>query len=186
MVLWLALVVGLLTGIGVSRLQGRPYHPPLLRHIWLVFVGFLPQFLAIYLIHTRTLTPDWLAAVGVVVSQVTLFAFAWINRQVPGMPLLMIGLLLNLTVITANGGFMPIAPQTAERLTGHQGAALLQEGNRFGFKDILLSAQRTRFPWLTDRFLPPVWFPYQVAFSLGDVLIAAGVFQIFASQKLKG
>ncbi len=186
MILWLALGAGLLTGIGVSRLRGHPYRPPALRHIWLVFVGFLPQFLAIYLTQTRALTPNWLAAGCVVLSQVALFAFAWANRQVAGMTLLMIGLLLNLAVITANGGFMPIAPQTVVRLIGAERAALLQEGSRFGFKDILLSAQQTRLAWLSDRFLPPAWFPYQVAFSLGDVFIAAGVFQIFASQKLIG
>jgi hypothetical protein len=33
---------------------------------------------------------------------------------------------------------------------------------------------------LADRFLPPTWFPYQVAFSLGDVFIALGVFWLLA------
>ncbi len=184
MVLWAALGAGLLTGVGMSRLRGHPYRPPVFRQIWLVFVGFLPQFLAIYLTQTRALVPDWLAGGCVILSIVALFAFSWANRQTPGIPVLMIGLLLNLAVITANGGFMPIAPQTVERLIGVERAALLQEGSRFGFKDILLPAQQIRLPWLADRFLPPAWFPYQVAFSLGDVFIAAGVFQIFASQKL--
>lgn len=186
MVLWLALGAGLLTGIGIARFQGHTYRPPILRHSWLVLLGFLPQFLAIYLMQTRALTPNWLAAGCVVLSQVVLLAFSWANRSLVGMPLLMAGLLLNLAVIVANGGFMPIAPQTVERLIGVERAALLQEGSRFGFKDILLPVQQMRLPWLADRFLLPAWFPYQVAFSLGDVFIAAGVFQIFASQKRKG
>ncbi|MFZ5821640.1 MAG: DUF5317 domain-containing protein [Chloroflexota bacterium] len=186
MILWAALGAGLLTGLGVSRFQGHPYRPPALRHVWLVFAGFLPQYLAIYLTDTRALFPDWLAASCVLISQVALLVFSWFNRRLPGMPVLIVGLVFNLAVIAANGGFMPINPQTAERLVGAGSAASLEIGSRFGYKDMLIPANETRLEWLADRFLPPQWFPYQVAFSLGDVFIGAGVFQILASQKLNG
>jgi hypothetical protein len=186
MILWAALGAGLVTGIGVSRWQGHPYRPPALQHVWLVFAGFLPQFLAIYLANTRALFPDWLAASCVLISQAALLVFSWLNRRLPGMPVLIFGLVLNLAVIAANGGFMPINPQTAERLVGTEKVASLEEGSRFGFKDILLHKSETQLEWLADRFLPPHWFPYQVAFSLGDVFIGAGVFQVLASQKLNG
>ncbi|MCE7861897.1 MAG: hypothetical protein DYG86_19215, partial [Chloroflexi bacterium CFX2] len=47
-------------------------------------------------------------------------------------------------------------------------------------KDILLEPQDTRFEILADRFLSPAWSTYQVAFSLGDVFLAAGVFWLLA------
>jgi len=56
----------------------------------------------------------------------------------------------------------------------------VQPGSRFGAKDILLHPQNTRFEWLADRFLLPTWFPYQAAFSLGDVFIALGIFYLLA------
>jgi hypothetical protein len=59
----------------------------------------------------------------------------------------------------------------------------LAPGSRFGLKDILLPAHETHLEILADRFLPPTNFPYQVAFSLGDVFIAFGAFWILAYQK---
>jgi hypothetical protein len=86
-------------------------------------------------------------------------------------------------VMIANGGFMPISPQTAERLAGKERIASIDSGNRIGYKDILLPADETRLELLADRFLPPEGFPYQVAFSLGDIFIAFGVFWVLAYQK---
>jgi hypothetical protein len=100
------------------------------------------------------------------------------------MPILIIGLVLNLTVMVANGGFMPINPQTAERVVGSEKMTSFELGKRIGYKDILLPSSETHLETLADRFLPPVGFPYQVAFSLGDVFIALGAFWILAYQKL--
>jgi hypothetical protein len=55
-------------------------------------------------------------------------------------------------------------------------------GSRFGEKDILLLPQDTRFEPLADRFLTPAWSAYRAAFSLGDVLLAAGAFWMLAKQ----
>jgi len=96
---------------------------------------------------------------------------------------LIIGLILNITVILANHGFMPVSPQTAARLVGEEAVGKLETGSRFGLKDILLATEEIRLEFLSDRFLPPVWFPYQVAFSLGDVFLAFGAFWMLAYQK---
>lgn len=88
----------------------------------------------------------------------------------------MTGLILNLLVIAANGGWMPIDPKTASHLTGTNILQILDPGSRFGQKDVLLLPQEMHLAFLADRFLLPGWFPYQVAFSLGDSLIALGMF----------
>jgi hypothetical protein len=182
-ILVLALGVGLLFGLGWARLKGHPYQAPRLKHTWLAIIAFLPQLFVAYFERTQALVPDWVAALTIVTSQGFLFLFAWLNRHLPGMLVLIIGLILNLIVMLANGGFMPINPQTAERLIGKERALSLELGQRVGYKDVLLPAHETRLELLSDRFLLPKGFPYQVAFSLGDVFIAAGAFWILAYQK---
>ena len=183
MVLLLALGIGLILGIVWARWLGNPYQPPRLKHSWLAIVAFLPQFLVTFFERTRTFAPDWVAALAIITSQALLLFFAWLNRQLPGMLVLIIGIVLNLTVMVANGGFMPINPQTAERIVGKERITSFETGDRIGYKDMLLPRNGTRLELLADRFLPPDGFPYQVAFSLGDIFIAIGACWILAYQK---
>ena len=176
MILLSALVMGLAVGLGWSRWRGQPYQARALKVKWLVLVAFLPQLVIAYLPVFHTLLPDWLAAISISASLMVFLAFVLINRKLPGMPILMIGLVLNLIVILANHGWMPISPQTASHLPGGSDLQSYNVGRRFGEKDILLNPQDIHFEILSDRFLLPDWFSYKVAFSLGDILIALGVF----------
>jgi len=124
-----------------------------------------------------------LAAVALVGSQFALLLFAWANRTQPAFWLLGIGLLLNLVVIVANGGLMPITPETVAHLTKAEPGLVWQVGERLGTgKDIVLNAEATRLWFLSDRFLLlPDGLGYQVAYSLGDVVIALGAFWLLFS-----
>jgi hypothetical protein len=148
--------------------------------MWLVVVAFLPQLFVAFLPITHNLLPDWLAASSLAASLIIFLAFVWLNRRLPGMPILIIGLGLNLLVILANRGWMPISPQTANHLIDGNVLEVLSLGSRFGQKDILLLPQDTHLEFLADRFLLPDWFSYKVAFSLGDILIALGIFWLLA------
>ncbi len=181
MILLIALAAGLLVGLIWARARRYPYQAPKLGWFWLAYVAFLPQFIVIYLPLTREILPEWVVAICLLASHIMLFGFAWFNRRVPGMFILICGLALNLTVMTANKGFMPISPQSASRLISEERLLDIQPGSRLGPKDILLHTEDTRFEWLADRFFLPSWFPYQVAFSFGDILIAIGAFWILAS-----
>ena len=182
MILLPAVGLGLAVGLGTARLRGQPFQPPDLRYLWLIFLAFLPQFAILYIPALRPQVPDLWAGIFLTASQALLLGFAWLNRKHPGMLVLLVGAAFNFLVMTANGGFMPINPQTASRLVPQEILEGIPVGSRFGLKDILLKPQDTRFEILADRFLPPEWSAYQVAFSLGDVFLAVGVFWLLASQ----
>lgn len=180
MILLAALLFGLLAGWGWAGWHKRPYKAPGLRFIWLAVAAFVPQLVLIYLPAARDIFADWVAPAALVVSLVGFLIFAWLNWGLAGMPVLLAGLILNSLVIAANGGWMPISPETASHLTGTSAASYGSGGSRFGQKDIVLLPQKTRLVFLSDRFLLPALFPYQVAFSLGDVLVAIGAFWLLA------
>ncbi len=177
MILGVAVILGILFGLFAARWKKESWQPPTLRHSWLVVVFFLPQLLAFFLPATRNLFPDPLASASLVVSQFGLFLFCILNWRTAGIPILTIGLLLNLVVILANGGFMPISTETVSRLVSPDTASQLAIGERLGVsKDILLAPHAIIFPWLADRFAPPDWISYRFAFSLGDIFIGLGAF----------
>jgi hypothetical protein len=175
------LVVGVLVGwvAGAIRayLSKRRYRPAILHHIWLVIVSLLPQVLAFYLPAMRAIIPGWLASVGLVSSLIGLLIFVWLNRAYHELWVAGLGLSANLLVIIANGGLMPITVATAAALYPGAGPGSIFVGSRLGWsKNIVLTNEAMHFGFLSDCLLMPGWIPWRYAFSLGDVLIAAGVF----------
>lgn len=168
MVLWAGIALGLMVGLGLAAWNRVRYEAPKFHHLWLVPVAFLVQRLE--------QSKDY----PIIMSQIMFLAFIYLNRVLPGMNSLLIGAALNFAVMAANSGRMPISPETASRLFPQENLWDYPAGTLIGAKDILLPPEQTRFEWLADRFLPPNWLPYQFAFSLGDVFIAAGAFWLLA------
>lgn len=175
MILLFAVAAGLTVGLGLAHRKRVRYEAPVFQFLWLMFIAFGLQFVL-----PRLSVSTSLFAVLLITSQILLFVFALFNHSLPGMKALTLGAVLNLLVMIANGGFMPIRPQAAAYLVPECSLLDFPAGARFGAKDIILMPEATRFELLADRFLTPAWFPYQSAFSLGDVLIAAGAFWLLA------
>jgi uncharacterized protein DUF5317 len=97
-------------------------------------------------------------------SYALLGAFAWSNRRIPGVPIVMLGGLLNFIAIAANGGVMPADPDLARHVAdGAEG--FVNSG----------AMQDPRLLFLGDVFATPDWSPLYNVYSVGDALIVLGV-----------
>lgn len=126
----------------------------------------------------------WLAARGVpffaaygglifVVSFIPLLYGVWRSLHLPGMAWVGVGLALNMLVIAANGGRMPVDAQMAA-WAGLDGVeeALLNEPD---FRHVLMD-EKTRLRFLGDVIPVPRPFPRPGVASVGDLFIVAGLF----------
>jgi len=167
MILLLAIVlsftIALARGGRLERLAETP-----IRHGWIALIALALQVLMVY---GPAKGLGWLmvASYGLLVLVISL------NWRLPGMPLVGTGLALNLAVMAANSGYMPIAPETLSRA----GLEHLADGLEIGSlvtnaKDVLLPREATRLWWLSDILVVPLPSPLKAVLSIGDLLLAAG------------
>jgi len=110
---------------------------------------------------------EW--AVGLLIaSYVILIGFTWVNRRLPAAPLILIGLALNLIVISANRG-MPVSAE-AIRVAGTTGDAMLTGIQ--GTKHHLMTSDDVLTPVADVIPVPP---PFGVILSVGDLFLYSGV-----------
>ncbi|MGD8732678.1 MAG: DUF5317 domain-containing protein [Anaerolineales bacterium] len=104
-----------------------------------------------------------------------LIAFLALNRELPGLKLILLGAALNLAVILANGGCMPVNREALVR-SGHLDKVFIQGDRAYvlGSKDIVLDREDTRLQVLSDVLKVPGALEVPATFSIGDVLIMVG------------
>lgn len=112
--------------------------------------------------------PVWLGEGGgllvLLATNAAVVVFLALNRQLPGMRLAALGLLLNVIVIAANGA-MPVSEPAAATV------GLADELRDPGVKHEILDDQ-TRLPFLGDVIPIP---GLQKIISIGDIVLALGI-----------
>jgi len=152
LVLVIAIIVGLARGGKLSNLTEIG-----VRAWWLLFVGFGLQIGAVFIPRS---TRD-LAVVLILAAYLPLLLFVWLNRNMAGLWVAGIGILMNFTVIALNSG-MPVMLEAIRLAGGSTDMAL-------GAKYVILS-EATRLAFLADVIPLP-----KNVISLGDVFLAIGV-----------
>ena len=132
------------------------------RYLWLIWVSLGVQ-LALFTPYGPDL-PETVVRITHVVTYLPIIGFLVMNRDA-GLTVTAVGIILNLVAITANGGLMP-ADATAQQVF-YDGRA--DYGNLLNTDNV-----SPRMLFLGDIMALPSWFPWANAFSIGDVLIAAG------------
>jgi hypothetical protein len=162
----IALCAGLVAVVGGGSLLGLVETK--FRAFGLVIASFVVQFAFVLW------PPEWLtrtSAFWILLStQVAVLAFLLLNRRLPGATLMLIGIALNVLVISANQA-MPVS-ETAARAAGTD--FLTDERHvehGLHLRNEILD-EDTRLPWLADVIPLPV--VGQVA-SVGDAILGWGI-----------
>lgn len=156
--LFIGTVLGVILGGDVRRLSSVSFK-------WkgVIFAGLVFQVVLF-----APAVSDRVGALGpalYVGSTLAVLAAVLRNARIPGLAVIVAGALSNLIAIVANGGYMPASSGALAAL----GKAVPET-----YSNSALVA-RPAFEVLTDIFALPRWLPYANVFSVGDVIIAAGV-----------
>lgn len=171
------LIDSFIVGIIVALLRGGKFRELLnvqIKCLFLVILAFLIQNAAILFFSNFLLT-------SVLISYCLLLIFSIMNRRAPGFVLISIGIFLNLVVMAANSGHMPVEASTISGISPDKLQALI--GNNAG-KHILMTGS-TNLNFLGDIFYLHAPYPHQVVISLGDILFSIGVFTFIQKIMVK-
>lgn len=160
------LVIGLLLGGKLNRFAALD-----LKALWCFVAAFVIQGASVLLSVT-----GWrpaMAAVGPaqIVSYAPLFYGLWRNRHLWPIWIAALGVILNFTVIAANGGQMPTSEEAIRRSGQAQYVELIRSG-RYGRNRLIGPA--TRLAFLGDVHALARPYPRRTVFSLGDAALTLG------------
>lgn len=147
-----------------------------LRLMWIAPAAFVMQAFSVFV-----LSPGLLQPVITIASYALLLYFAYANIGNQGVRLILIGILLNVIVIAANGGYIPVDMERA-RSVGVAGIESLAGGPLA--KHAPMTGE-SRLTFLGDVIpLPSPPFLFARVISIGDIFAVIGTF--FLIQHLMG
>jgi hypothetical protein len=158
-------------GVAVGLARGgrlRARREPGVRTVWLGLACLAVQALVVVLPLRAVGLPPVLGAVLLLAAMATLLGVARPNARLPGVPLLALGLLLNLLVVVANLG-MPVRAETLERA----GIAVEQPAPDRPDAKHVLDRGGARLGLLGDRLAVR---PLRTVTAYGTVIELAGLF----------
>lgn len=161
LVLSVAVISGYLRGGRLSRIaEGVGWS-------WLLLVGLALQ-VAVDATGPGGQLPSLVGTGLLLASQLLVAVWGFLNRFRPGMPLVLLGLLLNAVVLVANGA-MPVAPEAIAAI-GLPGVEPIS-----GKHELMTDHSRLRY--LADIVPLP---PLRTIVSIGDIVLGAGLIPLLS------
>lgn len=168
----------ILVGIVISLIMGGSFRGLVdisVKSPWLIAVSFFLQFAGIYFVPNQLLT-------AVIVSNIGLLIFCFMNVKMAGFKYMVIGIFLNLAVMIANKGRMPVEVEAAKIIAPEDVSALI--AGEYG-KHIALS-DNTHLNFLGDIFFLQYPYPRPIIISLGDLVFSLGVILFLYAVMVNG
>jgi len=173
----ISLIVALLRGGKLRRLAELP-----LKRVELIVLAFLIQFLL-----------SWGGERGVVFlskwgiylyigSYILLLIAIWYNRDIKEMIIFGMGITFNFLAILANGGQMPVSISALNR-TGMMDVLPLLKSKTYVLHSLLNEGTKLKF--LTDIIPLPSPYPRPRVLSVGDIIMALGIFFLIQHSMVK-
>jgi hypothetical protein len=161
------IVLGYLAGGNIRHLGGHPF-----KHIWIAVSAFSVQLLIFSDIPFLKFGSTFIVVLHLA-SYAALLAFIFLNKKTHGIVTIGMGIFLNSLVIFLNKGYMPTSSYNLAGTSMSRHAETIGQGGTV-HNSIGITGE-TLIPWLGDIFRLPSWIPFSNVFSIGDVIIAAGV-----------
>ena len=143
------------------------------RWLELFILAFLIQFAIVWLSFKNVEFIIKYHSILHISSFIILLISAFGNVKLPGFKLIIIGILLNFTVIVANGGQMPVSTIALQKSGLGSYQKVLEKGEYLTHK---LLDKNTKLKFLADRLYIRKPYPRSTAFSVGDIIIGLGLF----------
>lgn len=175
-----SIVVGKLRGGSFSNIKDASLEK------WYFFVsGFLVEFAAVYLASKGV--SFFIENILLVhcLSYLLLFIGIYFNRSMLAFKIVFVGIFLNFLVIMANGGQMPVSGETMVSIGLIDNMMNIRDGKIITH---VLMNDHTALKYLGDIFALGKPYPRPKIFSIGDVVMALGIFiyiQDIMIKKLK-
>jgi hypothetical protein len=169
------IIYGLLIGLAVGTIAGGSWNRLAMIEVrwWWAGLAAIAFQLILFSTPIGSAIGPW-APVGYILSTAGVLVAVLANLRLPGFRLLAAGAMTNLAAVVTNGGYMP---STEEALR------IANRGHETGYSNSALFAH-PNLAVFTDIFAIPAWMPLANVFSIGDVLIAAGLAVVVAQTML--
>lgn len=173
------------TSVVVGKLRGGSFSNMKEANLekWYFFVsGFFVEFTAVYMAEKGFgFFRDNILLIHFL-SYMLLFIGLYFNRSAPGFKVVSAGIFLNFLVIMANGGQMPVSGEAMVGIGLVDNMIAIRDGHVITHT---LMNSETVLRYLADIFVLPKPYPRPKIFSIGDVLMALGIFLYIQEIMLK-
>lgn len=163
-----SLVVGKIRGGSFANMKEAEVHK------WYLFVGaFAVEFATVYMAAKGFLFFEENIGYIHFTCYVLLLTGAFFNRKQKGFGIVFLGIFLNFAVIAANGGHMPVSPEGMMRAGLAENLRMIQAGK---IVTHTVLNENTLLGFLGDIWILPKPYPRPKIFSIGDAVMAVGLF----------